>query len=196
MSQTSSPSAPRESRGQEKPLRLHHYAFVIKDQEVNRAFFEDLLEIPLVATWCERARNDALGRDIDYCHTFYELADGSALAFFQYADSEAYELLRSKTPSLGSHFAMKVTQAVYDRIVERCHAAGQALRQIDHGYCKSVYLVSPDGLRLEFTIDAPDHEEIGEAKRDRAHADLARWLAGDHAVNNDLRHLRTPAAAT
>jgi len=31
------------------PERLHHFGFVVKDQEVNRQFFEDVLGIPLVA---------------------------------------------------------------------------------------------------------------------------------------------------
>ena len=35
----------------ELPLRLHHNAYVVKDQEANRRFLEDLLGIPLVATW-------------------------------------------------------------------------------------------------------------------------------------------------
>jgi glyoxylase I family protein len=35
----------------ELPLRLHHYAFVVKDQEVNRHFIEDIPGIPLTATW-------------------------------------------------------------------------------------------------------------------------------------------------
>src|SRR5262249_10285514 len=33
------------------PLRLHHHAFVVRDQEANRRFFEDILGLPLVATW-------------------------------------------------------------------------------------------------------------------------------------------------
>ena len=37
----------------ELPERLHHHAYVVRDQERNRQFFEDLLGIPLVATWCE-----------------------------------------------------------------------------------------------------------------------------------------------
>ena len=61
------------------PKRLHHYAFVIKDHEANRQFWEDVIGIPLTATWCERAYNASVGRDIDYCHTFYSLADGGAL---------------------------------------------------------------------------------------------------------------------
>ena len=39
------------------PERLHHYAFVVKDQEANRRFFEDVLGIPLVATWCEKGHH-------------------------------------------------------------------------------------------------------------------------------------------
>src|SRR5262245_35602817 len=37
---------------QELPLRLHHNAYVVKDHEANRHWLEDVLGIPLVATWC------------------------------------------------------------------------------------------------------------------------------------------------
>ena len=84
------------------PKRLHHYAFVVKDQEENRQFWEDIIGIPLTATWCERAYNASIGRDIDYCHTFYELADGGALAFFQYADDDVYEALKVVRPEQAS----------------------------------------------------------------------------------------------
>ena len=63
-------------------LRLHHHAFVVADQERNRHFIEDLIGLPLVATWCEHS---AAYEGMAFCHTFYELVDGSALAFFQMA---------------------------------------------------------------------------------------------------------------
>ena len=69
----------------ELPLRLHHQAFCVRDQERNRQFIEGILGIPLTATWCERVFRAEVGREVDYCHTFYELADGGALAFFQFA---------------------------------------------------------------------------------------------------------------
>ena len=47
----------------ELPLRLHHHAFAVKDQEVNRRFFEGALGLPLVATWCERIFSQDLGRE-------------------------------------------------------------------------------------------------------------------------------------
>ena len=36
--------------------RMHHHAFVVSDQERNRHFIEDLIGLPLVATWCEHSR--------------------------------------------------------------------------------------------------------------------------------------------
>ena len=72
------------------PERLHHHAYVVKDQEANRRFLEDVLGIPLVATWCEKGWRAEIGHEVAYCHTFFGLADGSALAFFQFADPEVY----------------------------------------------------------------------------------------------------------
>ena len=59
------------------PARLHHNAFVVRDHEVNRRFFEDLLGIPLVATWCEKNFSAEMQREVEFCHTFYGMADGS-----------------------------------------------------------------------------------------------------------------------
>jgi len=172
----------------ELPARLHHYAFTVRDQEANRKFWEDVIGIPLTATWCERAYNGSIGREIEYCHTFYALADGGALAFFQYADEEVYEALRALRPEQGQHFAMMVNQATYDEIAKRIKAAGLAFRETDHGYCKSIYSASPDGLKVEFTIDHPDVEQINAMRLKDCHSELKRWLAGDHRPNNEDRH--------
>jgi glyoxylase I family protein len=170
------------------PKRLHHYAFVVKDHEANRKFFEDVIGIPLTATWCERAYNGSVGREIDYCHTFYALADGGALAFFQYADQDAYEALKAQRPEQGQHFAMLVDEKTYKEIGDRIQAAGFPFRETDHGYCKSIYSASPDGLKVEFTIDAPDVEQINAMRLKDCHSELKRWLAGDHRTNNHDRH--------
>ncbi|HEX3954154.1 MAG TPA: VOC family protein [Stellaceae bacterium] len=175
----------------ELPLRLHHNAYVVKDHEANRRFLEDLLGIPLIATWCERMYRADLGREVDFCHTFFGLADGGALAFFQFADPELYELTQAKAPpKVGSfyHIALKVGDQAYDELKARLDAAGEKFRETDHGYCSSIYTMSPDGMILEFTRDPPDIAEIDAMRRADAHSELARWLAGDRHVNNQLRH--------
>ena len=64
------------------PIRLHHNAYVTRDQEKTRRFYEDVIGMPLVATWCET--DELFGKMRTYCHTFYGMADGAALAFFQF----------------------------------------------------------------------------------------------------------------
>jgi hypothetical protein len=48
-------------------------------------------------------------------------------------------------------------------------------------------VTDPTGLILEFTLDHPDAENISRTRRASAHADLKRWLAGDHTSNNTYR---------
>ncbi len=174
----------------ELPSRLHHHAFVVKDQEVNRHFFEDIIGMPLVATWCERTWHPDFGREFDYCHTFFALADGGALAFFQFADADIYEKAKAILPPGGGgwwHVALKASQKSFDEILARVKAHGVQHRVTDHGYCTSLYLTSPDGLKVEFTVDAPDVEAIDAMRRADAHSELKRWLGGDRHINNDIR---------
>ena len=172
------------------PLRLHHYAWVTKDREANRKFFEDVLGMPLIATWCERADVAEIGRELEYCHTFYGLADGGAIAFFQFAEPEMYDLLKAQHPKQArfGHIALKVDRKSFDDTERRLKAADIKYRVTDHGYCKSIYTMSPDGMILEFTCDPPDVAEIDALRRADAHSELQRWLAGDRTVNNQLRH--------
>jgi len=58
---------------------------------------------------------------------------------------------------------------------------------LEHGYCRSVYVSDPNGLILEFTLDAPKAEQINRDRLKSAHADLKRWIGGDHTSNNVYR---------
>ena len=172
------------------PSRLHHNAYVVKDHEANRRFFEDLLGIPLVATWCEKNFSAELQREVEFCHTFFGMADGGALAFFQFADPELYALTQAEKPAkVGryDHIAFKAEAETYDELKQRLERAGEKYRETNHGYCKSIYVSSPDGLIVEFTQDPEDAAEIDALRRADAHSELARWLGGDRRTNNDLR---------
>ena len=171
------------------PLRLHHHAVVVRDQEATRRFYEDVLGMPLVATWCEV--ENIQGKERTYCHTFFTLADGSALAFFQFADPSDHEALAGTVPTSLNHVALAVDDAGRADIIERLDRHGVRHRTVDHGYCTSLYVTDPDGLTVEFTVDAPDAVEIDRKRRADAHDELRRWLGGDHTPNNDLRSLRS-----
>ena len=171
--------------GADLPARLHHNAYVCADQEQTRRFYEDVLGLPLIATWIEQTEMD--GRTVHFSHTFFGLADGGALAFFNFQDPEAQARFTPKAQPAFVHIALKVSAATQGEIKGRCEAASVATRTIDHGYCTSLYLTDPDGLRLEFTRDAEHADAIDAHQRATAHASLARWIAGDATPNNDIR---------
>lgn len=181
-------TTPQQSTAKEiLAQRLHHTAMVVKDHEATRKFYEDVLGFPLIATWAEVAEIFP-GEQVYYCHAFYGLADGSALAFFGFAKPEVYEKVKAHKQTFFNHFAMAVTREGQDELQARLEKAGYPVRMIDHGYCRSIYVEDPDGWHVEFTSDPAEAPEIYEWQGKEAHATLARWVAGDLTPNNDLHH--------
>lgn len=171
------------------PSRLHHTAYVSRDLEATRQFYEDVIGLPLMATWCE---SDMLfGAERTYCHLFFGLGDGGALAFFQFARPEDADLFGPKMPaSPFHHIALNVDQATQAAIEGRIKQAGYTEPRtyvLDHGYCRSLYIEDPNGMILEFTCDHPDAARINAKRKADAHTELKRWLAGDHTSNNMFR---------
>lgn len=171
------------------PSRLHHTAYVTRDLEGTRKFYEELIGLPLVATWCEV--DELFGAERVYCHLFFQLADGGALAFFKFAKQEDEELFGPRMPdSPFHHIALNVDKETQQGIEQRLIDAGYKeprMYVLEHGYCRSVYVTDPNGLILEFTLDHPRVKEINETRRANAHADLKRWMGGDHTSNNTYR---------
>lgn len=177
------------------PSRMHHNAYVTRDMEATRAFYEDVLGLPLVATWCE---SDVLfGKTRTYCHCFFGLGDGSALAFFQFATEDDAREFGPKLPnSPFIHIALNVDETVQAAIEKRLVQTGYRepkMYVLEHGYCRSVYVVDPNGLIVEFAHDRPDADQINRTRLATARPDLARWLAGDHTSNNVYRPHEVPA---
>ncbi len=165
------------------PSRLHHSALVVKDLAVSRTFYEGILGLPLVATWCETS--ERLG---DYCHAFFALGDDSAVALFQFARDDVYQLLkRPDKLSAFHHLALNASQSLQDEIRGKAEAAGIEHHRVDHGMCISLYLDDPDGHKLEITCDCEQVVAQAEFIRHRAPEELERWLAGDRRTNNDIR---------
>lgn len=173
-----------------RPGRLHHTAYVTKDLEATRAFYEDVIGLPLIATYTEM--DELFGKKRTYCHCFFELADGSALAFFQFANADDQAEFGPEIPSSPFiHVALHVDQATQDELSARITSAGivePATYVLDHGYCRSVYVTDPNGMIVEFTCDTPSAAAGDAERRATARADLARWLAGDHRNNNPYRN--------
>jgi catechol 2,3-dioxygenase-like lactoylglutathione lyase family enzyme len=171
------------------PSRLHHNAYVTKDQEKTRQFYEDVIGLPLLATWCES--DELFGKVRTYVHTFFGIGDGGALAFFQFVDPADQAEFGPQMPFTPfHHIALAVdaeTQAAIEARITKAGIQPPATFVLEHGYCRSVYVTDPNGLILEFTRDHPDVEKISRTRLADAHRELKRWLAGDHTSNNTYR---------
>ena len=63
---------------------LHHSAYRCRDSEETRQFYSDFLGLPLVNAL--QIRETKSGRATKTLHSFYQLDDGSCLAFFEAPD--------------------------------------------------------------------------------------------------------------
>ena len=154
--------------------KLYHYSFPCRDGEETRAFYEDLLELPLVACMSSDTV-PSTGEKLPYAHFFFEMGDGSYLAFFDLGRNEMPEP-SPNTPDWVMHFAIE-TDSVEDvlRIRDRLKEAGVKTTDIvDHDFINSIYFFDPNGLRLEVTVRTEAPGQMKEM-RDSAHAELDAW---------------------
>lgn len=171
------------------PNRLHHTAYVTRDMEATRKFYEEIVGLPLVSTFCEK--DELFGKERTYIHCFFGMPDGSALAFFQFAHPDDQAEFGPKMPdSPFHHVALHVDRDTQETLERRIATAGYKEPDtyvLEHGYCRSVYIKDPNGMIVEFVLDDDKAVKDAGAWRANAHASLKRWLSGDHTINNVYR---------
>ena len=154
---------------------LHHVAYRCRDAEETRHFYEDILGLPL--THVVRGDTVSTGEKGAFAHLFFQMTDGSNVAFFDLGDNTAAEP-SPNTPAWVNHLALRVeSEAKVDEARQRLQAAGvEVLGPILHdGYFRSIYFFDPNGIRLELTISTttPDQQQ---AFREKARADCDAWM--------------------
>ena len=166
---------------------LHHNAYRCIDAEETRYFYEDMLGMPLVAALYEPL-NAITGEPDPYVHLYFELADGSTLAFFDYPGFYSRENAKfeSHDPYF-AHIALEVEGKdiiqKYKKIYEK---EGVEHFILDHQYCYSLYCYDPNGMVLEFTTNVPISEQFFADAADTAHDDLKRWMEKRKTVIAEL----------
>ena len=150
---------------------LHHNAYRCRDSEETRKFYEDFLGLPLVNSL--KIGETKTGRKAHVLHTFFQMDDGSCLAFFE-APDEPFEF--KKQADFDLHIALEVSQADLKRMFEKGKAAGIETRGIsDHHFIDSIYFRDPNGYVIELTAKRPNHDEVMKAAKGEAHSALAEW---------------------
>lgn len=148
---------------------LHHNAYRCRDSEETRAFYEDFLGLPM--TRALRIGETKTGRSVQALHTFFQMGDGSFLAFFEVPESP---FTFKPQHDFDLHIALGVDDATLDAVAAKARAGGMELRgPVDHSFIRSIYLRDPNGYVVELT--APVAGAGGKADPVAAHALLADW---------------------
>ncbi|MCG8693761.1 MAG: VOC family protein [Minwuiales bacterium] len=160
---------------------LNHFAWRCRDAEETRAFYEDLLGLPL-AHVIKADHVPSTGEYCPYVHIFFEMADGSYVAFFDLGDNTA-TVPDPETPAWVNHLALEVPdEAALMAAKARLEAADvSVIGPTDHGIIKSIYFFDPNGIRLELTTRTATAEEMAD-HASHAHEALAAWTGRDRTA--------------
>ena len=135
---------------------FHHVHFACREIEETVDFYDDLLGFPLVHTEVE-------GEEAHFMrHIFFDLGDGSSLAFFDRHDvGEPEDMKTDISTGMGlplwvNHLAFRADAARVAEVKEKMTEAGiEPVMDLDHGWCHSVYYKDPNGIMIEFCEDTP-----------------------------------------
>jgi catechol 2,3-dioxygenase-like lactoylglutathione lyase family enzyme len=154
--------------------KLHHAAYRCRSSEETRAFYEGFLGLPLVDAFV--INTTKTGRATRVLHTFYQLDDGSNVAFFEAPDLP-FEFKEQHDFDL--HIALEVDHSVLMPMLEKGKAAGIDTRGVsDHGFIHSIYFRDPNGYVIELSAKTERHDEAMDPSKNNAREHLARWTAG------------------
>ena len=154
--------------------RMHHQAYACWDSEETRHFYEDILEIPLIATLVieDPLRGDALGS----CYTFFGIGDGDTLAFFEQMSLAHPKHFNARSAG-HRHVGFEVQgDATVRQLKQKLDAAGVACTLKNLGASLSLRFQDPNGLILEIMTKARPSLKHQRSSRSSAHSELQRWL--------------------
>jgi len=152
---------------------LHHNAYRCRDSEETRKFYRDFLGLPLVQAF--QIHETKSGRATKTLHSFYQMDDGSCLAFFEAPDMP-FDFKTQHDFDL--HIALEVSQTDLQAMFAKGKTAGLETRGIsDHGFIDSIYFRDPNGYVIELTAKRAGHDAYMQAAKASAQQVLAQWQA-------------------
>ena len=144
----------------QKLLKLHHSAYRCKDSEETREFYENFLGLKFKKAF--EITKTKSGRISKVLHTFFELKDGSCIAFFE-EPSEKFKFIKQRDFDL--HIAFQVTKSNLKKMYNKGkHNKIDTRGIIDHGFIESIYFRDPNGYVIELTCPVKGYKEQNYSK--------------------------------
>lgn len=169
---------------------LHHNAYRCRDSEQTRRFYEEFLGLPLMSAF--EIKETKSGRKTSVLHSFYQMGDGSFLAFFE-APGQAFEFKNQHDYDL--HIALQVDQQTLEDMFEKGKSEGVETRGIaDHGFVHSIYFRDPNGYVIELAAPVQGSEnQSPQDKKAAARRALNAWQSSKSEVGEDDEQSTRPS---
>jgi len=152
---------------------LHHNAYRCRDAEETRQFYEDFLGLPLAGAL--DISETKTGRETKVLHIFFQMDDGSYLAFFEVPD-KPFDFKTQHDFDL--HIALEVNPQTLEAMHERAKSEGRKVRGIaDHDFVRSIYFRDPNGYVIELTARTDRHDQLMDPSTNGARQILSDWQA-------------------
>ena len=158
-----------------RPKNVHHQAYLCRDAEQTRWFYEDVMRFKLVAALGFES-SPGSGEPLEYMHLFFEMGNGDHLAFFDIPDDVDEEKF-SYTSGFDQHMAFEA-DSLEELESWKNHLndkVGWASEPINHGFVHSIYFYDPNGLALEITCRDKNYKKIMKEDQKKAHNNLKLW---------------------
>lgn len=147
-------------------MGFHHTAVATRDLQATHKFYSEAMGFELVKVIANPTEGGGWAK-----HAFYEITKDEYIAFWDLHD----ESIGDKwSPALSTgmglpiwvnHIAFRASDlSDLDARRQRWNDHGLLVHEIDHGWCRSIYTVDPNGILVEFctttqAMTATDREE-------------------------------------
>jgi catechol 2,3-dioxygenase-like lactoylglutathione lyase family enzyme len=134
-------------------MGFHHVAIAIRDLDATHRFYTESMGFELVKVVAAPTPDAGWAR-----HLFYDTGGGEMIAFWDLHDATYPDFDPSISRGLGlpewtNHIAFDAQSLdAFDSARERWLEHGHRVAEIDHGWCRSIYVTDPNEILVEFCV--------------------------------------------
>lgn len=177
---------------------LNHAAFLCRDAEETRRFYQDVLGMPLVvavplpsginlaAAFAAELGEPAAPPPENMLTLFFQVGPSQFITFFDVPHAVSEEKFRVRDGVEEYHLAMEVaTWAELLQFKRRLRDLDIAVYgPVNHQSNHSIYFFDPNGISLEITIRDQAHDAVMAYAAQTAPAGLAQWMQDTAALRS------------
>ncbi len=158
--------------------KLYHVAYRCNDAQETVNFYTKVLGLKF-AMAVSQDRVPSTGEEVPYIHIFFEMGDGSNVAFFELPQAPQ-PIPDTNTPPWVQHLALEVmSREDLLKMKAALEANGvEYIGIVDHGTINSLYFFDPNGHRLEVALRV--NEAVRAERASMSNDVLKAWNAKWH----------------